>query len=211
MTRVARFVPLTGLIFVALAVAGGLAIGNTPDSDATLAKVTHFYSVHHNRIFASGILWAYAAIFLAFFGATLWSRVRAAGLWPVLSAGTIVGTAVASLGFLLFAGVDFALGDLGNKTNVSGQAIQSLHALTDGTFLPVAAGIEILLWGVGLAAVRGAILPRWLAWIALVIAVLMVTPIGFFAVLAFLIWTIIVSIWLAVRPVAPAATASATV
>jgi len=200
MARFGRFAPLTGLIFVALAVAGGLAVGNTPNADAPIVKVTHYYSAHHNRIFAAGILWSYAAIFLAFFGATLWSRIRGLGR-PVLAGGTLVGTAVASFG-LLGCGVNFALGDIGNKSAVSSNAIQSLHVLTDGLFIPVAAGIEILLLGVALAAILGGILPRWLAWVALVLAIVQVTPIGFFATLAFLIWTIIVSIVMLLRPVA---------
>jgi hypothetical protein len=133
--------------------------------------------------------------------------VRAGGLWPVLAAGTIAGTA--TVGLVVFGGVHFAPGDLGNKTAVTGQAIQALHALTDGRFLPVVADVEILLWAVGLAAIRGGILPRWLGWIALVIAILQVTPIGFFALLAFLVWALIVSIWLAVRPAAPTAAATA--
>jgi hypothetical protein len=209
MARLARFAPLTGVLFVVLAVAGAFTTGNTPDNDATLSKVTQFYSAHHDRVFAAGILWAYAAIFLAFFGAALWSRVRGAGLRPILAAGTIVGTAVASVGLTVFGGVYFTLGDLGNKTAVTGQAIQALHALTDGIFLPIVVGVEVLLWAVGLAAIRGGILPRWLGWIALVIAILQVTPIGFFALVAFLIWTLIVSIWSTVRPgTAPAPTAA---
>jgi hypothetical protein len=210
MTRLARWVPLTGVIFVVLAVAGGLTTGNLPNGDASITKVTVFYRVHHDRIFASGILWTYAAIFLAFFGATLWSRVRGLGR-PVLTGGTLVGTAVAVAGLLVWAAMYFALGDLGNKTAVGPTVIQSLHASTDGLFLPVLAGFEIFAWAVGLTAVLGGLLPKWLAWITLLIAILLVTPIGFFAMLAFLIWILIVSILLLVRPAAPAAPTTATV
>jgi hypothetical protein len=207
MTRLARFAPLTGMIFVALVVAGGLAVGSSPSGDDPITKVTAYYAAHHNRIFAAAILWAYAAVFFAFFGATLWSRVRGLAR-PVLAAGTLVGTAIASSSLLVWSAVNFALGDLGDKANVSQGAIESLHVLTDGLFIPVAAGISVLLLSVSLAAVLGGILPRWLGWIGIVIAIVQITPIGFFATLAFLLWTITVSILLLVRP-APTAPATA--
>ncbi len=209
MTRLARFAPVTGLVFVGLAVAGALTSGDMPDSDASIAKVTVFYRAHHDRVFAAGILWAYAAIFLVFFGATIWSRVRGLGR-PVLTGGTLVGTAVAATGMAVWAAMYFTLGDLGNKTTIGPTVLQSLHASTDGLFLPLLTGFEIFAWAVGLTGVLGGVLPKWLAWITLVIAIVLVTPIGFFGLLAFLIWILIVSIWLLVRPTAPAGPATAT-
>jgi hypothetical protein len=81
----------------------------------------------------------------------------------------------------------------------------------------------ILTWGVdglmlaalAVGALRYGALPRWLAWFTAVVAVaLLIAPSlvagpGFLAMLLFLIWTVVCSIRLAIRPVAGRATSAA--
>ena len=47
-----------------------------------------------------------------------------------------------------------------------------------------------------LSCIRSRALPAWVAWSALVIGIAAVTPVGFFAVLVFLLWTAVVSVLL---------------
>jgi hypothetical protein len=48
------------------------------------------------------------------------------------------------------------------------------------------------------------VLPVWLGWVAVVIGIACVTPVGFFALLVGLLWTLVASILLFLREGAPA-------
>jgi len=72
-------------------------------------------------------------------------------------------------------------------------------------FIPMAAGVGMLVLASGLSAVRHGGVPRWLGWIGVVIGVLTFTPAGFFAFLASGVWIAIASILLTLaRQGAPA-------
>ncbi len=60
-------------------------------------------------------------------------------------------------------------------------------------------GLQLFLLGVGLAAWRLGVLPKWLAGIALLLGVVAVTPIGFVTFIAMALWIPITSILLALR------------
>ena len=75
----------------------------------------------------------------------------------------------------------------------------TLVALFENDFIPLAVGLQLFLLGVGLAAWRLGVLPKWLAGIALVLGVVAVTPIGFVTFLAMALWIPITSILLALR------------
>ena len=77
--------------------------------------------------------------------------------------------------------------------------MQALQALWDNDFLPILFGIVLLLIGAGLSVVRFGGLPKWLGWVAIVLAVAGATPIGFVAFLGGALWVLIVSILLSVR------------
>ena len=64
----------------------------------------------------------------------------------------------------------------------------------------VAVGMGAFLLGAGIASIRGGVLSTWIGWAAVVIGVLAVTPVGFFAFLAGLAWVLVVSILLAREP-----------
>jgi len=62
-------------------------------------------------------------------------------------------------------------------------------------FLPLIAGGFFFGLGSGIAVVRGAALPKWLGWVAIVIGIAaIVPPASFPALLAFALWSLIVSI-----------------
>ena len=77
-------------------------------------------------------------------------------------------------------------------------AVQALQALWDNDFLPILFG-----WSApdraGLSVVRYGGLPKWLGWVAIVLAVAGATPIGFVAFIGGALWVLIVSVLLAVR------------
>lgn len=51
----------------------------------------------------------------------------------------------------------------------------------------------------GIAILRGAPLPNWLGWVAILIGIVVVTPAEFVAVIVLAVWIVIVSILIATR------------
>jgi hypothetical protein len=143
--------------------------------------------------------------FLLFFVSSLRYDLRRAGGTGQLANAAFAGGVLAAAGFGILSFVHFALADAADSANTIG-ATQVLNVLDNSDFIPMAAGVGVLVLAAGLSVVRHGGLPRWLGWIAVVIGVLMFTPAGFFAFLASGIWIAIASILLTLarRSAAPA-------
>jgi hypothetical protein len=195
--RLSRFAPLAGAAYAVLVVAADLTIGKFPDSNTSTTELTSYYAAHHAQVAAGGLILAWAAIVLAVFGCVLWSRARTT---PAVAAAVLVGTAVAVVGELDDASTFWHLGHISTQAATTPAALQALHiAGAEGGF---GGGVTILLLGVAVAGLLANAVPRWLAWPAVVLGVLQLTPtIGFFASLLFLLWACVTGVVLTVRPV----------
>jgi len=197
--RSAQLASLTGLAAVALLVVSAIVGGETPGADETADAVVSFYLEDESAQTTSSILAAYGALFLIFFVSVLRGRLRLEeGVGGAASATAFAGGLILALGLLLFAGLTFTLADAAGTLDPS--AAQAISALNSNLFFPTAAGTEALLIGAGIAMIRGAAFPTWLGAVAIVIAILGLTPIGFFALLAALVWIVVVSVLMALRP-----------
>jgi hypothetical protein len=102
----------------------------------------------------------------------------------------------------------YLLGDIGYKHTISPGALQTLHISVSASDLTAGAGVGILLMAFALAGLLDRAFPRWLAWAALVLGILQLTPtpglVGFFGGLAFLPWMFAASVAMFLRPGAPA-------
>jgi ABC-type nitrate/sulfonate/bicarbonate transport system permease component len=136
----------------------------------------------------------------------------ASGLWRVLrnaetersgaSSLVLVGAAILAVGAALFAGVTVTLSDFAD--DLQPQAMQALNALNQDLFPPLALGVFTFLIGAGASIVATAALPKWVGWVAVVLAIAALTPVGFFAFLALGLWILIVSALLFRRRATPA-------
>jgi hypothetical protein len=201
-----RWAPLTGVAFVVLLVASFAVSGSTPDGNDSAQKVVSFYKDHDTKEIVSSLLGVYAVIFFVFFLGVLRTALRRDEPDGTLSAVAFGGGLILAVGGLVFSALTFTLADLAD--NLDPTATQAVNALNTDLFFLVAAGTAIFLIAAGILTVRGGALPTWLGWVAVVLGVLCVTPIGFFAFLASLIWVLIVSIVLAMRE--PAGSVAAT-
>ena len=200
-----RLLPLTGLLFVVLLIVSFLVAGEPPDAEEPVQEIIDHYVDNDDAIWASTIVGGLSVLSLLFFGSYL-RKLFAAAEPPghgILSPLVLIATAIMAVG----AGIDMtiAVSLVEAVEDVDPAAVQALQALWDNDFMPVAIGVVLLLLSSGLSIVKYGALPKWLGWVAIVIAVIGMTPIGFAAFPLGGIWVIIVSILLAVRAGRPAA------
>lgn len=195
----ARLVPLTGVAAVVLLVIAFILGGDPPEVDEGGQAVIDFYLDEEASNIVASILLGYAAVLLVFFFSSVRGRLRReedAG--AVLSTAGFGGGLLLALGISLFGGLNFTLADFADELDPT--AAQAILALNYDLFFPVALGTEVFFLATGIAMVRGAGFPSWLGWLAIVIGVVALTPVGFFALLAGLVWIIVAGVLFAVRP-----------
>ena len=195
MNALVRLAPAAGVIAVALFVIAAIVGGDTPDFDASAEEVLSFYADEEDAQLAATILAAYGALFLVFFVSVLRSVLRraenAAGGPGVASTVVFAGGVMMALGIAAFAGFGFTLADAHDSLEPAGA--QVLNALSNDFFFPVAVGTAAFLLGAAISIIRTGVLPVWLGWLALVLGLVALTPIGFFAFLGSGIWILIAS------------------
>jgi len=203
-----RLAPLTGVVFLAIVVAVFAIGGSTPGDHDTAQEVQAFYGQHHDKHMLLGFILALSIPFLLFFVSILRYELRRAGGTGQLANAAFAGGVLAAVGFGILAFVHLALADAANSANTIGTT-QVLNVLDNNDYLPVAAGLGVLVFGAGLSTLRHGGLPRWLGWVGVVVGVVIFTPAGFFGFLASGIWIALAGILLtqARQSAAPAPTA----
>jgi predicted ABC-type sugar transport system permease subunit len=203
-----RFAPLTGAIFVVLLIIGFIPLGgDTPDTDASAAKIISFYNDHQTKEILAIIVVALAALSLAFFAVAIRDYLRDNGggeFWPTVA---LVGAALAVAGLFVAGGMHFALVDGANLSHgrtLSPAAMVAINALDNDNFIAFSVPLGIMLFGAAGAALKGGGLPKWMAWVGIVLGITFFTPVGFFGFGLTGIWIIIASIMM-YRRSAPAA------
>jgi hypothetical protein len=201
--------PLTGVAFVVVAIIAFVVGGEPPDSKHPAGEIANFYRDNESSIQISAALITLAVVLLIFFAGYLRRELRRAeGEGGVLSLVAFSGAVVLAVGASIDATIAFAMADAAD--HIQPAQLQTLQALWDNDFLPLALGTEVLLLASGLSIVRHRALAPWMGWVAIVLAVLGLTPAGFVAFLGGAIWIAVVSVMLAVRARGGAAAKPAT-
>lgn len=205
-----RLAPLTGVAFVVLFVAAFVITGETPDVDDPVDKVREYWVDNdaENIWGAAFILWG--SVFAVWFGASLRTALRRIEGEPGRLSGLVfAGWIVLAVGALAFAGFSFAAGDVADEAEVGDEVIQTLSILNSDFFAILSGGLAIAMLASGIAVLRHGGIPRWLGYLALLLGIAAVTPIGFFSFLVTGIWVLIVSVLLYQGETAPTASATA--
>jgi len=206
--NLARWAPLTGVVYAALFIAAFLAGGNTPDSDASAQHAVSSFASNRTHDRVTVFLVAYATLFAMFFAAALRSYLKERSEGDGLITLGYSGMVIFVIGALTLVGLEFAASDVPAK--ISPAAEQALNVLQDDVFLALLVGTGIFLIGTGLAIVASNALPKWLGWISVPLAVIAVTPLGWIvAIFALPVWAVITSVLMLVRRDAPAPAAVA--
>jgi hypothetical protein len=196
-----RYAPLTGIIFVVLIVIAAIIGGETPDvDDSTVSVVKWWQDNDTSQIWANAIA-GWSTIFLVWFGGSLRVALRRTEGEPGrLSVVSFGGALLIAAGLLSFASFGFAAADVADDVpDVSPAVIQALSVLSSDFFLLVAGGTGLFMIATGIAVVRFGALPAWMGYVAVILGLAAVSPIGFFAFLATGIWILIASVLLYLR------------
>jgi Domain of unknown function (DUF4386) len=193
-----QLLPLSGAASVVLIVASFIVVGETPDLDAPMSEVVSFYTDNDSSLQFGAALLALGAFFFLLFSTTVSTLLRRDPARGAVAANfSLAGGIVFAVGATIFAGLAFTAGD--TVDDIGPATLQTLHVLEMDMFFTVAVGTAAFLLGTGVGALKTALLPRWLAWVAIVIGVIALTPAGFFGFLALGIWTLIASVMLAMQ------------
>lgn len=206
--RWSKLASLTGVLFAVLVVVAVLTNGSeSPEANARPAKVIAYYSAHGSEVKTSAILFALAFLVVVLFAGALRSYVRPAaeGLGALILAGGVM----MSVGAIIGSGIEYALAK--QIVHLGPQTAQALNVVSDEIFLPIIAGAFVFAVCSGIAILRGAALPKWLGWAAIVLGIAaIIPPASFPALLGFVLWSIVVSVLMYMRSGEPAADDVAT-
>jgi hypothetical protein len=191
-----RNAPLTGVLAVILWVIG-IILASTNAGKSKGPDLLVQYKDNSGKILLGAILWLIGVALFLWFVGTLRERIAAAegGTGRLASIAFAGGIAASAAGALIPAG-DIA-GALG-KDDIDASAAAALHHIGDGFFVATEYLLPVLLTATALAALRYGLLPRWFAWLSLLVAlVLLIGPIGWAGLIfGTPIWTLITSFFL---------------
>lgn len=202
--RWSRLAPLTGVLFAVLAVAAVFANSSeSPEASGSALKVVAYYTKHRSEVQTSSILFALAFLVIVLFAGALRSYLRRTPGAEGLGALVLAGGVLMAAGALTGSGLEYGLAH--NIHSLGLEEARTLNFVSDELFLALLAGGFVFGVCAGIAILRGAALPKWLGWAAIVIGIVtIVPPASMVALLAFLVWTIVVSILMYMRLGAPA-------
>jgi hypothetical protein len=198
-------VALTGVAFIALTIVVVIVAGEPPSSDDPVQDIVNHYVDHKDAVQISAALGSVGGVVLIFFANYLRNVCERVRPTPT-SLTIVVGAGIVATGIAIDSTIAFAMAD--KAKDVDPVAVQSLQMLWDNDFLPLALGTLVFLISAGIAVLQTGVLPRWLAWVAFVLVVIGVTPIGFVAFLGAGVWILVASIMLSLRARAGATPAS---
>jgi hypothetical protein len=192
---ITRWLPLAGVGFGALQLAGDFVIGDFPDESTSSTRLVHYYASHHDQVGQGGRLMVLGCVFLALFVAGLVVRCRhhfgAASVIAVGGAAMLAAEVASGSTYVL-------LGTIGSDSGVDAAALQAWHI--GGAEFGIGVGTTVFLVGVALAGIVGDAVPRWVGWTALVLGVgILMPPVGFFASMLTLLWALVAGPVLALR------------
>ena len=189
-----RFAPLTGVLAVVLWVIGIIVLETAVEMKDP-ATLLDSYRTEESSIFLGGFLWVLGTFFFFWFLGSLRAHLAAAegGVRRLTALAFGGGVAAAVFGFAM-PGPDVAAA-IADDADLSDAAAVAIRVMSDVFFLGAEMSAAVLLAATGVHALRTGSLPRWLAWVSLVVALaLIILPIGWAALLfAFPLWVLVVS------------------
>jgi hypothetical protein len=201
-----RWTALSGIVFVVLMLTGAFFVIDVPAPDASTQEIAGYLadSANHTRNIVGAYLWVLGGLAFLGFVAGLRAVLRRAEGDPgtlsslVFGAG-VVFTAVWSVSAVALAAVAYSVG-LADAPVSDPDLVRvlpqlgSLLLLLGGGF----AGIVLVL-ATSMLTFRTRVLPRWLAWFGILVAIALVFDVTYMNILPLVAWVLFASIALLMR------------
>jgi hypothetical protein len=210
-----RIGAVSGILFV-LAIVASFFTPGTPDVDDSPAEIREALVDDRVGLSASTYLGGLGAFFFLAFLAALYVLLRRAEGEPGPSVLALLGGVATTVMVLAVTGVTLALTGAADE-EAGDDALRALLELDNALFIPTGFFFAAFHVGAGLSILGTGVLPRWLGWASLVIAIVFLIslfgmfseddeggPLGiiyFFDLLASLLWALVTSILMLRRPV----------
>jgi hypothetical protein len=177
-----RLAPLAGIVMVGSLV-GVLTTGNTPDSDASAARVLQYYNNHHHATQLSLALLLVAAATGLLYFASVARLLRRSGS-QILAMTTMAGAIIFTASFALAAGTAATLVD--HQDRLSSSTLQTLNVIQNDLWWPsMIVGLSVATLSMGVSMLRTRALPKALGIITTIVGIVAITGIAaWFAFLA---------------------------
>jgi hypothetical protein len=198
-----RRAPLTGLVFVVLAVSGNAMQGSTPALHGETEAVASFYTDKGTAIALGMMLSLVSVFFLAWFLGCLrrhLAAIEGPGGWvtSVASGGGVATLSLLAAGFALNSAGALRARETGITGDVASVFYDGSLALTG---LAASLTMAVLLAATAVITLQFGGLPRWFGWASAVLAVLgIVTPVSFVLSLLFPVWVAVAAVLLTRTP-----------
>jgi hypothetical protein len=210
-----RWAPLSGIIFVILMVVGTMFVADVPDPDAPQQQLATYLadSGNHTRNLMGAYIWVVGALAFLWFVTRLRTVLRGAEGGTATLSNLVFGAGVAFAAVWMVSAAAFAA--VAYAVELRGATV------SDPDFVKVLPQMAwmILLLGAGFAglllvlttsilSLRTGVLPRWLAWLGIVVAIALLFDVIYISIGPFLLWVLLASIVLLLRREEPATTAA---
>jgi hypothetical protein len=130
---------------------------------------------------------------LVLFAGSLRSYLRRTAAAEGLAAIVLAGAVLMAAGALITTAAEYGLAH--NLSGLTPATAQTMNLISNELFLPLIGGAFLFAVAAGLAILRGARLPNWLGWVAIVLGIAaLIPPAAFPGLIGFVIWSIVVSI-----------------
>ncbi|MGH9110993.1 MAG: hypothetical protein ACRDZN_01615 [Acidimicrobiales bacterium] len=194
-----RLTPLTGAAFFVLIVLALIIEGSPPAADDATEDVVRWWTENDTRSLAAAQLGGLASALLVWFGASVRATLRRAEGEPGrIAAIAFGGFLIAGVGLASIFGFVSAAAETAG--DVPAEVTHTLSVLSELFFIPFTMGLLVALLATSVVILgHGGLLPRWLGFVTIVIAIAFLTPAGLGAAIATAVWILYVSVLLFLR------------
>lgn len=203
LARLQRYEPLAGVVFVVLALIA-LITASGEDFLAEPSEVADYYVDNSGRVIVAEIIGGYAIFAFFWFVGAVRNRIRVPetpeGGLPALAfgGGIAAATLILVANAATMAGA-FRAEEDGQIDPAVAAALNDISSLIVGIAAPVA--LAVFVAATGIVSITTGVLPRWLGWLSLLLALGFLLPfISFVFWVPFALWVLAVSVLLYRQP-----------
>jgi hypothetical protein len=202
-SRLERYAPLAGLVAAVLWVVSLILLeaGGNPGSPESAEVIADHFRENRGAILAAGTLHALGGVAFLAFVASLHALVRQVQPARRLAASALLVGGIAAGAMMLALMGPQTTGATTDVELLGPESSLAFWRLAHVFFVAAEFAMALFVAAVSLLALSGPLLPRWVGWAGLVLALaLLITPIGWIALLFLLpLWLAAVSLLLFAR------------